>query len=222
MNHARKPRQSGFTLLEAIVTLVVVSMLMAMLMQALSQSLGLRTRLLRLQGESRQMLLQEAWLRENLATAQPPVTGEGDFFEGNASSVTFISAMPLVAQGSARVRWWLAPDAAGDLTLWYSDPAVAQLAVIKGPLHDAVFSYGTDDAQWQPQWHGQAPSREPVRGSEALAATDEPPSPPILPRLLRFRATTSQGRQLDWVVHLPADLRAAEQGSVFSEVIGGN
>ena len=46
-------RQWGFTLLEAIVTLVIVSLLVTILMQALGQAMSLRTRLLRFDGENR-------------------------------------------------------------------------------------------------------------------------------------------------------------------------
>ncbi len=214
--------QAGFTLLEAVVTLVVVSMLMALLMQALSQSLGLRTRLLRLYGESRQMLLQEAWFRENIATAQPPSTGTGDVFEGAADSVSFISAVPLVTGGSGRVRWWLARDESGGMSLNYSDSAVKQLVIVKGPLRDAGFSYASTDEQWIQQWHGEVPdvARAPSFDAQ-LAPADSPPPPPILPRLLRFQAVTAQGRQLDWVVHLPSDLRPVDQNLGFRELIGG-
>lgn len=211
--------QSGFTLLEAIVTLVIVSMLMAVLMQALSQSLGLRTRLLRLYGESRQMLLQEAWFRENVATAQPPVMGVGDAFDGTADSVSFISAAPLMTGGSGRVRWWLAPDETGGVSLNYSDSTVKQVVIVKGPLRDAGFSYGSPDDEWREQWHGQAP--ELASSLDAQPASPETVPPPILPRLLRFQAVTAQGRHLDWVVHLPSDLRPVDQNNSFRELIGG-
>ena len=70
MNPQRRYAQGGFTLLEAIVTLIIVSMLVTVLMNALSQSLALRARMLRLQGEARRMLLQEAWFRDSLGGVQ--------------------------------------------------------------------------------------------------------------------------------------------------------
>ncbi len=224
MKRSMSRGQAGFTLLEAVVTLVVVSMLMALLMQALSQSLGLRTRLLRLYGESRQMLLQEAWFRENIATAQPPTIGTGDAFEGAADSVSFISAVPLVTGGSGRVRWWLAQDEGGGMSLNYSDSAVKQLVIVKGPLRDARFSYASTDEQWMQQWRGEVPDPAQLPSFDAQQAPGEPaapPPPPILPRLLRFQAVTAQGRQLDWVVHLPSDLRPVDQNLGFRELIGG-
>jgi prepilin-type N-terminal cleavage/methylation domain-containing protein len=67
----RSARAAGFTLLETIVTLVIVSLMVALLMQALSQVLNLRQRVLRLQGEARIAALQERWFRESLQAPSP-------------------------------------------------------------------------------------------------------------------------------------------------------
>ena len=196
--------QGGFTLLESVVTLVIVSMLMAMLMQTLGQSLQLRTRLLRLQGEAREMLLHEAWFRESVAAAQPPSPREpADAFEGGEDGLSYLTAAPLVARGTARVRWWLDEGESGILSLYYSDPTAGSMVVVPGPLEDAGFAYlaeGTD--AWVALWDstlaaGDGSQREPAGG--------------VLPRLGRFRAVTPQGRRLDWLVHLPADLRATDR-----------
>lgn len=214
-------RIAGFSLLEAIVTLVIVSMLVAMLMQALSQSLGLRTRLIRLYGESREMQLQEVWFRETVAAAQPPVVGASDAFEGGAASLSYVSAAPLVASGSARVRWWLAADQHGDLALHYSDDQADDLVVVRGPLSEAGFSYGAPDAAWRSNWIGLPPPRtgtfDAAPGEAVAAAVPDP----VLPRLVRFQAITEQGRRLDWIIHLASDLRTSEQPGDFEEVEGG-
>lgn len=220
MRHfGRARRGGGFTLLEAVVTLVIVAMLIAMLMQALAQSLGLRTRLLRLYGESREMLLQEAWFRENLATAQPPVLGPNDAFDGKVDSVSYVSAAPLVGNGSARVRWWLEPDEGGGVSLYYSDPAAPRLLMVRGPLNDAAFSYRPADDTWQSEWFGVPPLHVPVFDQAGSDAQDAAPGE-ILPRLVRFQAVTAQGRRLDWVIHLPSDLRSGDQTAGSREMRG--
>lgn len=203
-----KPRhrhgQGGFTLLEAIVTLIIVSMLVTVLMNALSQSLTLRARMLGLQGEARRMLLQEAWFRDSVGGAQPPTKRlEADGFLGTASAVSFVSAAPLGANGSARVDWGLQRDENGQVALHYSDPAVGDLVVVPGPLRDASLSYmGSDGGPWRQEWRSTAPD-------DATALS--PTGTGVLPRLVRFQATTETGRHLHWLVYLPADLRASDR-----------
>lgn len=205
MSPWRVRAQGGFTLLEAIVTLVIVSMLVTVLMNALSQSLSLRTRMLRMQGESRQMLLQEAWFRDSVAGAQPPTQRlEADGFSGDMDGVAFISAAPLMASGSVQVAWRLVRDADGQVALHYQDPAVGDLVVVPGPLHDAGFAYLAegDAAPWESQWQSTKPekaSRLAEKGSG------------VVPRLVRFQATTEAGRRLHWLVYLPANLRASDR-----------
>ncbi|MBD9369576.1 type II secretion system protein [Xanthomonas sp. XNM01] len=219
MSAMRSVRKAGgFTLLEAVVTLVIVSMLIAMLMQALSQSLGLRTRMLRLYGESREMLLQEAWFRESVGAAQPPVLGPGDAFDGEGDAVSYMSAAPLVANGSARVRWWLATDEAGLVSLNYADPDVEHLRVLDGLLQDAAFSYRAAEGEWRSEWQGLPPARVPVFDAETMVPEVEPE--PILPRLVRLQAVTAGGRRIDWVVHLSSDLRVGDQSAGSREMRG--
>jgi prepilin-type N-terminal cleavage/methylation domain-containing protein len=200
--------QGGFTLLEAIVTLVIVSMLVTVLMSALSQSLSLRTRMLRMQGESRQMLLQEAWFRDSLAGAQPPTQQlEADGFSGSSQEVSFVSAAPLTASGSARIAWRLIRDADGDTALHYQDPAAGDLVVIPGPLREAGFAYLPEGqgARWEAGWQSTA-----AEEASRLAAKGSG----VLPRLVRFQAITESGRRLHWLVYLPANLRASDRVNI--------
>jgi prepilin-type N-terminal cleavage/methylation domain-containing protein len=178
-------RGRGFTLLETVVTLVVVSLLVATLMQALNSALGLRTRLLRLQSEARTDYLQEAWFRETVAAAQPDLADAMGAMEGTPESLAYATPLPLVASGMSRVRWWLAP-VEGGVALHYADPAVPDLVVVRGPLHDARFSYLDHAGTWVDAW--------------------DPPadSPQRLPRLVRFQATTGKGSVL-WMVSMLSD-----------------
>lgn len=178
-------RASGFTLLETVVTLVIVSLLVATLMQALSHALGLRTRLLRLQGDARTDYLQETWFRETVAAAQADLDDAMGNLEGTADSLAYATPMPLVANGMSRVRWWLdaGPDGA---SLHYSDPATTDLVLVRGPLRDAAFAYLDHDGQWHDTWN------------------PDPKDPRRMPRLVRFEAATTKGR-LTWMVPLLSD-----------------
>lgn len=180
------PRRSntGFSLLEAIVTLVIVSLLVTVLMQALGHSLNLRERLLRFQGEARVAALQEAWFRETIAGAQPDEGGLGTV-EGTEETLAYATPAPLVAKGMSRVFWRIESDAEGS-SLHYADPATKDMVVIAGPLRHATFAYLDHEGNWQREWKP---------GPEAV----EP-----LPLLVRFQASTTKG-SLYWLVPLIAD-----------------
>lgn len=178
-------RIGGFTLLETVVTLVIVSLLIATLMQALSHALSLRTRVLRLQGEARTDFLQEAWFRETVAAAQADLDDAMGPLEGTPDSLSYATPMPLVATGMSRVRWWLDNGAEG-ASLHYSDPDTPDLVLVRGPLREASFAYLDHDGQWRRDWR------------------PDPEDPKRLPRLVRFEASTPKGR-LHWLVPLLAD-----------------
>lgn len=195
--HAR-----GFTLLEAIVTLVIVSLLVTVLMHALAQALGIRTRLLRFQGEARVAALQEAWFRETVAGAQVDHPEALGTIEGTSTSLAYATPSPLSAKGFVRVRWWLKSDATGAAVLHYSDPASADLVVVPGPLRKASFAYLDHEGNWQREWKPEEDDAEP------------------LPQLIKFEALTEKG-SLYWLVPLVADpvpfetLRIDEVGNGF-------
>lgn len=171
--------QRGFTLLEAIVTLVIVSLLVTVLMQALSQAMGLRTRLLRFEGESRQAALQEAWFRDTVAGMQRDLDEQGDGVLGTAESLGYATPAPLAARGFSNVRWWLTGGA-----LHYADNAVADVVIIQGPLRDAAFSYLDESGEWVERW----------KRTEHKA----------MPKMIRFTARTERST-IDWLVPIMAD-----------------
>ena len=175
----------GFTLLETVVTLVIVSLLVATLMQALGHALNLRTRLLRVQGEARVELLQEAWFRETVGAAQADLDDAMGGMEGSRDSLAYASSMPLASPGMSRVRWWLQDDGKG-AALHYSDADASDLVVVAGPLKAASFAYLDHAGAWHDEW-------EPA-----------PEDTERLPRLVRLEAQTIKG-QLYWLVPLLAD-----------------
>ncbi|TDK29977.1 prepilin-type N-terminal cleavage/methylation domain-containing protein [Luteimonas terrae] len=178
-------RMRGFTLLEAVVTLVVVSLLVAILMQSLSHALSLRTRLLRVQAEARTDFLQEAWFREAVGAAQADFDNALGNLEGRVDQLEYATPVPLVAQGMSRARWWI--SGRGDAqSLHYADSAVADMVIVAGPLRDARFAYLGLDGLWRESW------------------TPAPDDPERLPKLVRFEAVTDRG-VLYWLVPLLAD-----------------
>lgn len=185
--------QRGFTLLEAIVTLVIVSLLVTILMQALGQAMNLRGRLLRFEGEERVAGLQEAWFRESVAGMQRDLDEQGDGTLGTRDILEYSTPSPLAAQGFSGVRWWLDGG-----RLHYADTRVKDVVIIAGPLRDAAFSYLDENDDWVDEWKWK---------------DHENP-----PRLVRFSANTERG-SLDWLVSImadgmdPEDMKLDEVGS---------
>ncbi len=171
--------QRGFTLLEAIVTLVIVSLLVTILMQALGQAMSLRARLLRFDGENRVAGLQEAWFRETVAGLQRDIEEQGDGILGSREMMEYSTPSPLAAQGFSGVRWWLESG-----SLHYADVKVPDVVIIQGPLKDAAFSYLDEGGAWVDEWKWK-----------------DHKSPP---RMVRFTAGTARG-SLDWLVPIMAD-----------------
>ena len=194
----RHRKQSGFTLLEAIVTLVIAALIVTVLMQALQQSLGLRTRLLRHEQATRMAGLQEQWFRDTLGGALADLPDGLGALRGDGARIDFVSAAPLGrAHAVAAVRWSLVPAADG-VALVYDDPWWSQLQVVAGPLRDATFEYLDAAGHWQPAW---APTEE---AAEEDAAPPGPLRTPPLPGMVRLRASTSTG-DLVWLVPLTAE-----------------
>lgn len=183
-------RTAGFTLLETIVTLVIVSLMVTLLMQALSQVLNLRQRVLRLQDEARTAALQERWFRESLQGAIADLPDAFGQFQGDQEHFEFASVALLDAEGIGRVRWEIVGND-GSSALIHRGPAGDPMVVIEGPLASARFDYRGADGTWRPQW--VVPAREQADGD-----------PEALPRLVRFRAQARTG-EIHWLVAVPAD-----------------
>lgn len=178
-------RPRGFTLLEALVTLVIVALIVTLLMQALQQSLDLRVRLLRHQSETRVATLQEQWFRESVAGVVADLPDAFGRMEGQAATLSLVTLQPVGARGVARVRWWLEPVPGGH-ALHYADPEWEDITVIPGPLAGARFEYLAPAGGWSDRW------------------MPEPGEHIVLPRMVRLRADTADG-QLDWLVPVLAD-----------------
>lgn len=182
---ARAAAARGFSLLEALVTLVIVALIVTLLMQALSQSLNLRARLVRHQGLAQVAMLQEQWFRESVGSAMPDLPDGLGAMRGAADEIELVSLQPLNGEGIAHVAWRLVP-VPGGMALHYSDPDWPDMVVVPGPLREAGFEYLGADGEWRDEW-------APPPGDEVA-----------LPRLVRLSALTADG-ELDWWVPVLAD-----------------
>ncbi len=190
MSGPRERAQAGFTLLEMIVTLVVVSLIVVVLMQALQQALGLRTRLLRFERETRMATLQEEWFRDSVSAAVVDLPDALGPMQGDAGAFAMVSAAPLRGAGPVRIGWSLGDDGHGAQALVYTAGAgdgARAVRVVAG-LQDAAFSYLGADGRWRDAWKQEAGKPLP------------------LPRMVRLQATTAAGHLL-WLVAIASDGR---------------
>ena len=189
-------RTRGFTLLEALVTLVIVSLIVTVLMQALSQALGVRMRVLVMQRDTRLDAIQGAWFRESVqGMASDVKTGLGAP-EGKADEIRFATFSALGGAGLAKVTWRIDP-VPGGYALRYEDEKVGTLDILPGPLKRAEFDFSGEGGQWERTW-------EPPAHDLSLPPV-ESVAPPIvaLPRLVRFRAEGRRGT-IEWVAPVTA------------------
>jgi prepilin-type N-terminal cleavage/methylation domain-containing protein len=142
------PRARGFTLLEALVTLVIVSMLMAVLVQALLHVMGLRERVLRLEAEARTAQLHEAWFRDSVAALVVDPFGRLPGLSGNASGFQAIGAGPLARAGGVQPVVWGVDDAHRVLR-YREGEDWSDVLVTRGGLR---FQYRDLDGGWHDAW----------------------------------------------------------------------
>ncbi|TKS52810.1 type II secretion system protein [Luteimonas yindakuii] len=193
----------GFSLLEAIVTLVVVSLIVTVLMQALAQALDMRERLLRHQRQSRTAALQEQWFRDSVSSALSDLPDALGHLEGDAGVLNVLTSAPLVGQGLSRVRWEVV-EASEGLALAYDGPGWAGV-VVPAPLREARFSYMDREGGWHSDWAPEVP------------ADAAPGTVPMLPRMVRFQAETTRG-EMTWLVpvrsepYVPQRMRVGSDG----------
>lgn len=191
---------TGFTLLEAMVTLVIVSLMIALLMQALIQVLGMRERVLVYQRESRTASLQEQWFRDSVQGTLVDLPDALGSMQGDAARFELVTASPLATGGIGHVTWTIVPQGSGQ-ALAHTDAAGNTFEVIQGPMQDARFSYGSGAGEWSASW-------EPPEDATEL-----------VPRFIRFTATGSRN-DIDWIVPLLVDPRPASANLRPENVLG--
>ncbi|MFZ1643035.1 MAG: type II secretion system protein, partial [Candidatus Contendobacter sp.] len=115
MISSRHRHFGGFTLLEMLVTLTIVSLLTVLLMQGLLYALQLRARMLEQQQRRQAAVLQEHWFRASSAALAPGKANGPDVFSGDRTGFRGLSLAPLLGDrgAPARIEWRLEPEAAG-------------------------------------------------------------------------------------------------------------
>lgn len=190
-------RHRGFSLLEALVTLVIVSLVVTVLMQSLLYVLGMRERVLRVDREARTAALHERWFRDSVGAAIGDRPDGARPFAGDASGLRFLSHVPLEGQGVHPVSWRLVQAPDGRFALEHEQGGRRWL-MLPPALEGAAFDYLDSGGAWHSRW--------PLESAPAAA----------LPRAVRL-AAIHDGKPLVWWVAvaagpgLPPTLRFLEE-----------
>jgi prepilin-type N-terminal cleavage/methylation domain-containing protein len=166
----RTGKQSGFTLLEILVTLAVVGLLMAGLVQGLRVGVSTWTKQMRGLTERGDLDSADRTLRALIARMDPGgVSGRPPILKGTARSMEFTTTLPetdaLVTQ-EADVA--LAVDAAHQLELlWLPHarrrggpvPSPERVVLLRDVLQLDVSYWQNSQDGWQAEWRGTSPPK---------------------------------------------------------------
>ncbi len=158
--HARTRRATGFTLLEMLVTLVIVAMLAAVLGQGMQQVARVEERLQASGADSQLNMIRREWLRSLIEASLPEQLNAKPQFHGDATGFTFASSEALNVKGSIGgvLHLSLRRDTGRNTgavilaTALSSDDQAATPALLswRGPL--GSIKYLDMKGQWHEQW----------------------------------------------------------------------
>jgi prepilin-type N-terminal cleavage/methylation domain-containing protein len=147
--------QHGFTLVEVLVTLVLLSMVVAIVFGSLGQVLDARSRLRPYLDKSEETTLAASWFRQTVQALIADYDTGKNRFAATATTFSGLTASPLVGRAGTPTafRWALKYDPSLDSTiLEYSEASANTIQIARWNGHDAVFSYYGQDKEWRPSW----------------------------------------------------------------------
>jgi prepilin-type N-terminal cleavage/methylation domain-containing protein len=188
----------GFTLVEVLVTLVLLSMVAAVAFGSLRQVLEARDRLWPYLDRSQETTLVSGWFRQTVQATIADYDDGKHRFAGTASEVSGLTASPLVGPAGTPTafRWAMKYDAARDLTtLEYEESPKQALRIAAWAGRDGAFAYYAGEQKWQPAW---PPSD-----------SDQGKSIPQLPQLVRLSGAPRDA--VPMIIAAPRASRVAPQ-----------
>jgi prepilin-type N-terminal cleavage/methylation domain-containing protein len=155
-------RPKGFTLLEMLITLMIVSLVAGIVWQAMGQLVRVERLLEQGQMQSLAQAVRAEWVRSALASLLPGSPKTHDRFQGSATALRGISAEAPVwpAPGLALLQLRLQYDPAGNTTALQIQGEVSPAGnatdryttLLSWPGREGKFSYLDEKNQWQDAW----------------------------------------------------------------------
>jgi general secretion pathway protein J len=185
-------REGGFTIIELLVSLVILGMLGLMIVTGLGSGRRVWERmdasaLAIEQVDGAQTLLRDRIERTYSATRFDAATPYADF-RGLANRINFLAPPPEISRPQALWRYDLSLSAGGDLLLsWWSDvaanpdhPAITTVTVLRGVQAIDIGYFGAAAPDFTPRWR---------------SSWDHQAAPP---RLVRVRLAFAPGDRREW------------------------
>ncbi len=200
-SHRFRSAAEGFTLIEALVVLMLVGLVSAVVTDSLTRVLDLRTRLAVYLDSAASSRMTLNWLRRSVAGLVPDFIDGTDRFRGTAAEFTGIS---ITAPGydigvPQRVSWRLAPNAAiRGVTLSTRIGDGQWVGVAEWPDRIGRFAYDGGDGQWAAEWPPALAQSAPL-GRITLPGQSTTPQ---IPRFIRVEVGTAAN---NWSAILTSD-----------------
>lgn len=195
--------QAGFTLIEVLTTLVLLSMVAAIAFGSLRQVIEARTRLRPYLDQAEQTMIVAGWLRQTVQGLMADYDTGQNRFAATPEGFSGLTVSPLIGPPGTPTpfHWALRYDSANDLTiLEYDEARFAAIRVVDWDGRQGAFSYYGQDAEWHTRW--TAPDKP--EQSQSIAQ---------LPRLVRLGGLPPQ--------RFPV-IVAAPRGSLFPRSLPPN
>jgi len=176
----RSRLQQGFTLVEVLITLVLLSMVAAVSFGSLRQVLEARERLRPYLDRSQDTTLVAGWFRQTVQALLADYDNGRHRFAGSASEISGLTASPLLGPAGTPTafRWLIRYDPNRDLTsLDYEEAQRQTLRIAEWGGRSGEFAYysreqDAGERKWQPGW--------------PPGTSDQGKPPPQLPQLVRL------------------------------------
>lgn len=189
--------QTGFTLVEMLVTLVIVAMVAGVVFGGLQQVFNARARLRPYLDNSEQTALIAEWFRKTLQALIADYNDGQHPFAGSMRELSGLTGSPLLGSPGTptSVKWEIKRNEEQDITVLEYKESNKTLRIMTWSGQGGAFAYYTDDGKWSADW----PPPDTAQGK----------SVPQLPRLIRLSGMAG-GSPLT-VVAAPRASRVAPQ-----------
>ena len=170
-----KSEQTGFTLIEVLVALVLLGMVVAIIFGSLGQVVDARSRLRPYLDQAEETALVASWFRQTVQALVADYETGKDRFAATADGFSGLTASPLIGPPGTPTafHWLLKHDPHADVTfLEYAERASNTIRVAGWSGHGIALSYYGRDQEWYRAW--------------PPAPLEESKGAPQLPQLVRL------------------------------------
>jgi prepilin-type N-terminal cleavage/methylation domain-containing protein len=170
---SRQP-QSGFTLVEVLVTLVIVALVSGVVFGSLQQVFDARARLRPYLDNSEEITLGSDWFRKTVQALLADYEDGQHLFAGSVKDLSGLAGSPLLGPPGTPTsfRWQIKQNTEEDRTVLEYQENSRAVPILSWAGQDGAFTYYAEDGKWHNSW----PPRD----------IDQGKSIPQLPQLVRF------------------------------------